>query len=357
MKKLLLATVAAGSLALASAPAYADGGFDLTVGGYFKGYGVVADNFDGPAGEDGNTIGFLRDTELHVGGETTLDNGLTIGAHFEFEVDGADGTADVDESYLYFSGNWGRVNFGAEDGAAYLLQVAAPSADSNVDGIRQFIQPFSIGLGSGNEGQAIDYDQNPTGKSDKLTYLTPNINGFQAGVSYTPETANFSDTSGIGFDDQPGDPGFAWEVAARYEGQFNNAGVIVGAGYSFVDLEEDGGVFNYDLSAWNVGLDLDLGQFGFGVVYTETSDFTDTDTDALVFGVDYKTGPVKLGASYYTGELAGETDVDRIAGGVVYDYGSGLSFRGSINYTEIDNDATGFDEDGVALLLGTQVNF
>ena len=51
-----------------------------------------------------------------------------------------------EESYAYFSGAWGRVNFGKEDGAAYLLQVAAPSADSNVDGLRQYVAGTNYGV-------------------------------------------------------------------------------------------------------------------------------------------------------------------------------------------------------------------
>ena len=86
MKKLLLASVAVSGLAFA-APAHAD--IDLEVGGYFKGYGVFVDS--DTANE--RDFDFIRDTELHIGGETTLDNGLTVGAHFEFDVDGADSNA------------------------------------------------------------------------------------------------------------------------------------------------------------------------------------------------------------------------------------------------------------------------
>ena len=52
----------------------------------------------------------------------------------------------TEESYAYFSGAWGRVNFGKEDGANYLLQVATPSADENFDGLRQYINPQNTGL-------------------------------------------------------------------------------------------------------------------------------------------------------------------------------------------------------------------
>jgi hypothetical protein len=33
--------------------------------------------------DDVHSVDLLRDTEVHFGGETTLDNGLTVGAHIE----------------------------------------------------------------------------------------------------------------------------------------------------------------------------------------------------------------------------------------------------------------------------------
>ena len=95
------------------------------------------------------TFDFRRDNEIHFTGETTLDNGLTVGSHTEMKIAGSPsvggpgGSGLIDESYAYFSGGWGRFNFGQEDGSAYLLQVSAPSADSNVDGMRVYIQALT----------------------------------------------------------------------------------------------------------------------------------------------------------------------------------------------------------------------
>jgi hypothetical protein len=47
---------------------------------------------------------------------------------------------------LTSSGARGHVNFSKEDGANYLLQVAAASADKNYDGLRQHINPENIFL-------------------------------------------------------------------------------------------------------------------------------------------------------------------------------------------------------------------
>ena len=352
MKKLLLAGVAMGSVALA-APAHAD--IDLEVSGYFKGYGVFVDQ-DETAGTDVNDFDFIRDTEIHIGGETVLDNGLTIGTHFEFDVDGADST-EVDESYVYFSGNWGRVNFGNEDGVGYLLQVAAPSADSNVDGIRQYVSPFVTtgGVFAPAEG-SLDYDMDPTAKADKLTYLSPIMNGFQAGVSFSPDTDNAASfsvgTESAGIDE-------TYEIALRYEGQFQNVGVIAGAGYSHGENNSAAATAD-DRDAWNIGLDLDISAFGIGAIYTEDSTATeDRDRETFVIGADYTTGPFKIGISYLNSEeetsATTEDEFDRFSGGVVYNYGPGMSFRGSIHHLESDNGTT--DGDGTAVLLGTQVNF
>ena len=356
MKKLLLAGVAMGSVALA-APAHAD--IELDVSGYFKGYGVFVDQDEAP-GTDVNDFDFIRDTELHIGGETVLDNGLTIGTHFEFEVDGADGSAGVDESYLYFSGNWGRVNFGNEDGAGYLLQVAAPSADSNVDGIRQYVSPFVTTGGvlapSLDTNGSLDYDMDQSGKADKLTYLSPIMNGFQAGVSFSPDTdaaASFAvGTESAGIDE-------TYEIALRYEGQFQNVGVIAGAGYAHGANNSTVATAD-DRDAWNVGLDLDISAFGIGAIYTEDSTATeDSDVETFVVGADYTTGPFKIGISYLNSDeeiaAGGEREFDRYSGGVVYNYGPGMSFRGSIHHLQTETGGT--DGDGPAVLLGTHVNF
>ena len=133
MKKLLLSSAAVAMGLAFAAPAQAQG-VTLDLGGHMKGYVGYVDQ-DTNAGTENRELDIFRETEIHFTGETTLDNGLTVGFHAEADADGADGF-NLDESYAYFSGSWGRVNFGEEDGAAYLLQVAAPSADSNIDGLR-----------------------------------------------------------------------------------------------------------------------------------------------------------------------------------------------------------------------------
>lgn len=356
MKKLLLASVAVSGLAFAAAPAHAEIALDL--GGFFTGYGAYVSQDD--ANADVNSFDIIRDTEVHVGGETTLDNGLTVGFHTEL-TDDADSSVSVDESYLYFSGDWGRVNFGAEDGAAYLLQVAAPSADSVFDGIRQDINPVRFTSMSGNTNFSnvhLDYAHAPTGSNDKLTYLSPILSGFQVGLSFTPDTGAADDIEGIGTDNVEDAVGRTYEIGGRYEGQFQNVGVIAGAGYSLGDVEKDTNNSSDDREIWNAGLDLDIGPFGVGASYKNDNNGLDsTDTDVWVVGADYTTGPFKLGASYYNSDKDDTIEFDRYTGGVAYTYGPGMTFNGSLSYVEADLNGAGNDFDATSVILGTQVAF
>lgn len=359
MKKLLLS--GAALIAMAAAPAQAEG-LSLDVAGHFKGYAVYNDQ-DEPAGTSYRSLDFRKETEVHFTGETTLDNGLTVGAHIELDVDRAsNGTSVVEESYAYFSGGWGRINFGEEDGAAYLLQVAAPSADANVDGIRQYITSFNPAVSSGLT-DALDYDMAFTGYTNKFTYMTPVFNGFQAGFSYVPaiSEADQAGTAPITVDNTAGyDDG--WELAARYEGAFEGVGVSFGGGYGAYDREVQGAGQD-DRRTWNAGLDLDWNMFGLGVAYMDDNNgLDDADTDTMVIGADYQMGAYKLGLSYYDREdeagangVAVDVDTTRWTGGVTYSYGPGMSFRGSLSYVE--QDGTGVENEGYEALVGTQINF
>ena len=135
----------------------------------------------------------------------------------------------------------------------------------------------------------------------------------------------------------------------------SDVGVILGAGYTEAGDDAD---------EWNVGADLDIGAFGLGLVYTAAnSDTLDADSDTWVVGGDYTVGPYKLGLSYLNADADIGTDLngdlDRYTGGVVYTYGPGMTFRGSVAYTEADVRAGSLaaDEDATTVTVGTQINF
>ncbi|QQG35611.1 MAG: porin [Micavibrio aeruginosavorus] len=379
MKKSFCSTAIIGFGLCVGAPAFAQGNesaLDLGLGGYFRGY-VTYHNQDTAAGSEERHFDIIRDTEIHMDGKTEMDNGLTVGVHFEFRADMGDGFT-VDKSFMYASGEWGKVNFGGGDGVGYLMQVAAPSADSNIDGMRHQLKAVNYNLIGGMIGPHLqdtewDYSHDVSGSSDKISYFSPIFSGLQAGVSYTPDvqatsfvgnaesTASSRGLNGVNSDDVAGAYGSAWELAARYEREIEALKFTVGAGYTHVDHEDDAASED-DLTAWNVAGNVKYGNLGFGVAYTENDNGRDPDDEAgiLVVGLDYKMGDWKLGGSWYNREdenLTGNTDLDtdRYSGGAVYKYGHGMDFRASIHY--VDHDFGTEDMDATSFMAGTQVNF
>lgn len=389
MKNILMSTAALAGLALvAAAPARADEpALQLGLGGYVSGYAVYTDQDNAP-GTSTREFDFRKDTEIHLNGEVALDNGITAGAHMEILADRADG-GTFEESYLYLSSSWGRINLGEEDGATYLLQVGAPSADDKVDGIRPDITTITAA-----NGGYVDYAHDDTAYSNKLTYVTPVFNGFQAAVSYTPSIEPTSAATNAGFTlggltmagDGP-NTGFAGangdntaghfengvEIAGRYEGSFDAIDLALGAGYSTASTEADaalGAVGSDSLQSWNVGANIGWGAFGLGGAYLTSNNGIegaageDGDTDLWVAGADYTTGPYKLGVSYLnreTEDTTGSSDeeVDRWTAGVIYEWGPGMTFRGAVQFQDAENigGVAAADGDATQVTLGTQLNF
>lgn len=439
MKKLLLASTALLGLVAAATPAAAEINMDL--GGHFRGYGVYNNNDEVGAGDSIREFDFRRDTEVHFTGEATSDNGLTVGAHYEGFVGGDIAT---DEAYAYFSGNWGRVNFGSEDGAAYLLQVAAPSADSNVDGLRVGVQSINAdgaGVVSGQTYQYIaaaplsnspafsnsytgvftdrfssttagvgsrllDYDHADFQDTERLTYLSPKYMGFQAGVSFAPEAGQKVIGNGLSAaaqDDDAGDYENLWELALRWDGEFEGFGISTGGAWSHGSLEngtpgalviagnDDGtltgaeitsltNAMTDDLETWNAGLNVAFQGFSVGGAYlrSETSfgatgNFDDDvatanttvnrdlEADTWVIGAAWDNGPYHLGVSYLDQDVDHGTasiEADKTTLGAGYTYGPGMSFRGALAFGSVeDNVGAATDEDFTQVTVGTDIQF
>ena len=107
MKKLLVGSAAIALGFSVAAPAQAQ--LQLGIAGHAKMYADYSDQDTqtgtGATGAKNRNFDIIRDTEVHFTGETTLDNGLTVGVHVEAMADAGDSFA-VDESYAYFSGFW-----------------------------------------------------------------------------------------------------------------------------------------------------------------------------------------------------------------------------------------------------------
>ncbi|HEY0901163.1 MAG TPA: porin, partial [Micavibrio sp.] len=312
----------------------------LNLGGFMRAY-LVHNHQDQAAGSDARTFDILRDTEIHMKGKAPLEYGTTLGVTIEFTADRE--TVGVDKSFISAAGPWGRADLGVNNGVAALLQVSAPAADNNIDGPRQYINPVNYTLAPAIftplAGFDLEYAHDTSASADKLNYLTPVWHGFQAGISYTPDTGasayaghqegtpSSRGLNGVNTDNVAGAYGSAYDVAARYETAWQDFKLSLGAGYVGVSHEQPNAT-ETDLHSWNAGVNLGYQRWALGVSYSENDNGlrTDTDTRILVVGADYKTGPWNAGASYYnrTDEnfnAGNALDTDRYSVGAGYQYG------------------------------------
>ncbi len=353
MKKIAFSVVVA-TLLSGTAFAQEEAGVNLGVHGYFKAYGVM-NNQDYTGTQSLRNVDIIRDMELHFTGETKLDNGLTVGADVGADGDQG-GSFAIADSFVYFSGDFGRFNVGSTDNVTYLLQVQAPAVDGVYDGMDQYFTPFNYAATDVARLADIefDYDQDVTNGGDKVSYISPSYSGLQYGVSWTPESRSASRAldgvdSGTGLAD-------VLDVAVRYESDASFGSYRVGGGYTVAEQR----------AAWNGAVDLDIGAFGIGVVYTNDNEDEGATTAATgktqwILGVDYTMGATTFGASYLNQDNeygVNEINTDRYTAGVNYNVGSGVDFKGLVTFINHDVDtALGHDVDGTAGMIGTSISF
>ena len=218
--------------------ASAEEGLKLTIGGRYLA------TFGGVIGEDENQppTSFLaqqrdyvakQDVEIHFKGETTFDNGLTVGVRVELE--GQTSADQIDSVYAYFDTKWGELRFGDTLEALASLCYTVPSA-SSIFGADSPIFNFSNAgvLGyAGTNGTCYGVDS----KSTKVVYFSPNFSGFHFAVSFTPDdtedTRNTLSGAGTRFNNNFGQNSENISFGATYEREFNGFGFVIGGGGTF----------------------------------------------------------------------------------------------------------------------------
>ncbi|MGE0715326.1 MAG: porin [Alphaproteobacteria bacterium] len=373
--------LAAPAMAQSAAPGKQPQPLRLGLGGYFQAYGVYVSQPDSPGeyGVDRKEFDIKREAEVWFTGSVKLDNGLTVGAQIELEAEVC--SDQIDESYLYFEGGWGKLILGSENSAGYLLSVGPPSVDGNFDGIDPNYRVIN-GLGSGSLNRASEaWLVNISGDSEKFTYISPRFAGFQVGVSYTPDnseeaTAGQVRAKGGAFAGMPTTrqsttSAAAWEdvIAAgiNYTNRFGPVSVAASVSYERGSLSgcPSGTVCTGydDRETWAAYAKAGFAGFEFGGGYFEDDNGLkgDNKSKAWGLGLTYGMGPWVIGASYldYKRELPGLKDdrLQRVLVGGRYTYGPGMDLRASVQWYGLDSSKPTAEGDSWAVVLGTVVNF
>src|SRR5512134_1870059 len=193
-QQVLTSTAMAAVFLLAEQAAAADG-VKLMLGGRYKGTaGVVFDDFSASSGvsdDDVRNYVFKQDVEIYFSGETTLDNGLTVGARIELE--GQTSGDQIDSVYAYFSGGFGQVRLGDTDSAYAQLCNLVPSASELFGADSPDFNFSNAGIAgyAATNGTCYGIDDGST----KLVYFSPTFAGFKFAASFTPD--NTEDTRNV----------------------------------------------------------------------------------------------------------------------------------------------------------------
>ena len=273
MRHYLLGTTAIAAAGLAAGSAMAAQGVQLGIGGY---YGAAAglvfsqDTGTGDPGQHTRDIVFRQDVEIHFMGETTLENGLTVGARIDME--GQQSDDQIDEVWAYFKGGWGEVRFGDQDDAAYHLHYLIPSA-SNIFGVDT--PYFEFSNNHGNNFSNGSFQTNSTllqmsGDATKVVYFSPTFAGFSFAVSFAPDRRgedSYSYWSGPGGTTLSNNSGQIQNVvsgAVNFDHDFNGVSLATGVGFAEGQFESTGGNHNVD-TTWAVDAHLDFTFSGFTI--------------------------------------------------------------------------------------------
>src|SRR3954454_582942 len=216
MKKILLGTTAIAAAALYAQTAQAQ--ITVSLGGYTEFFGAYYDD-DVPGRTNRE---FELETEIVVRADGKADNGLLYGAKIELQNSTPNsGTTGVgtDEASFYLGGTWGRLELGDFDGAADTLKIYAP-----VVGIEQLDGDYVDFAGA---QPAFGIHIPNSDDASKVMYLTPRFAGFQAGVSYTPESGSEAQNV-VAFKNTEGYKDWI-EGGVNYTGNFAGFSVALGA--------------------------------------------------------------------------------------------------------------------------------
>ncbi|PVA11389.1 porin [Pelagivirga sediminicola] len=352
--------------------------WDVSFGGFMSQHVAYADiSGSAVSGEDHDGVDLHSNTEIHFSPSITLDNGLTFGAHVEFEGENQTGFTQIDESYMTISSDTlGQIIIGSENSAGYKSMVGAPGVTSmyiNSPSISTFI-PFSAAYPGGFRQAGLSSYTEVGGNNDvqRLTYFTPSFNGLTVGISYAPTgSLNVRNSYGVDRNSVMHD---IFDIGVNYSQTFGTTSVTLAARYG--TAESANTYVASDPETWGVGAQLGFGDFTVGASYSKNdNDISGVpvgtaaagDSEGWSLGVTYDmAGPWAFEALTYQGEadaidaagnISNNAEYEAYRIGASRDLGPGVSWDVYVAHVKADNGRTGADyEDVKGTIIGTGIN-
>lgn len=365
MKKTLLGTTALVAVGLLAGPALASDPLKVTIGGnVVTGFYVIDADDVGPVSYQDTKVAVVA-RNIDIKAEGTLDNGLVAGVDAKLML-GSDwnatnnGDATFRQLFAYLEGGFGRFEMGGTDGAAYKMHYTSPwfVPGNGVDSPNILNNPL---LGTTPFLRQSTFSLLAT-DSNKVSYFTPRLAGFQLGLSFSPEVSQHNPyPNGLVVLPDTGVTN-AFEAALNYAGTFGGVDLGLDGFYTTADA---GALFpNSDPQEYGFGANIGYAGFTLGGAYYKSKDvlssFTVTpgaaDNEQRVWtaGLKYATGPWTVGVAYLNADadvigFNPSSDSWQVGGG--YNLGSGVDIGLDLQKSKIDTAAGSYDAQSAGIVL------
>lgn len=374
-KQLLLGTTAlmVGAIAVPNMATAEEEPLRLDVRGYKNEFFGIG-NADDSAGTDYGNTNLFNDGEIHFRGETDLDNGLTVGVQVELEA--FQSGDQVDESYAYIQGDFGKVVVGNENLANYntFWGVTAPSVGTPINS--GWITVFVPGVPGGGFAAAGSF-RSPLlttnldigNDENTISYYSPRFAGFQFTGGFAPAVAD-SGAGQAGQANQDTQYHNAFGVGFNFSNSFNGIDLGVAAGFNHGSADtarEAAGADNFQ----QVKVGAMVGVAGFSIAgsyanqlegKTNATNTVTNEGQSYDIGASYSTGPWGASVTYFHGEqedtiaTAGDDEATAVVGAVSYALGPGITTSFSLMYGELEDEG-GANSDATVGILGIAISF
>lgn len=340
--------VLAGTGIAVTGVALAEDGFKFDITGFLDVAGFHNDqHVSGFADGDQDGLGALANGKIQLRGTYLTDGGWEFGGRAELRLQsgeqsnstsGADDWFQLEKAYVWAESGLGRLELGAQDGAAKQAQAAPPSLTKSMRIDNPLMMPIADGEGAYYRpaGLMLRTDSYASDQSLKAIYRSPRLFGLQASLSYTPEfSANlerFVKTAATDFDQQSD----IWEFGLNYDTNLDNVRVRASLTYLTAENEArrdvtvtpDSPWTSANLSEWSGALNFKVDGFSLGAAYRHSNargGFVDhapvvltgeaSDTNVWSMGALYEWDSWKVGANYAYGRT--NVAVEDLLGGRV----------------------------------------
>lgn len=431
MKRVLYGTTALVAASLVAGQALAASGLQLGINGFFRN-AIGASWGNGPMANvptasgfssaglntfDKQDVSMRQEIRINFTGETTLDNGITVGVLIGLNgenVAKSGSSNQINRAYADFSGKFGLIRVGESDSALGTDCVQDPGNVTSNFGVNSPNESFSnVGLGMfrnqfthvatqatvgvapvGEIGTCFGLEANGN-KGNKIAYFSPSFSGLTFGISFAPQGGSRFAGGGItyGTDVQapipvgttnPGAGANILAVAADYVTNLGDFDITVGGGgeWAFTMYTPAGGNNGNKPSWYQGGIQVGYGHWTVGasgayyvnyleVGYPATTAFPSDDGWVATAGFNYAVQGVAVGVQgMYSqwGQFGGSVGDEKVWGvslNTTYAYGPGINLEAQFAYTHADYGGAAVvpfvfglpSVHAVEVDLGTAINF